>query len=146
MLWRRLLRRRLPEPKTVKGNTLQQFFGTLTSLWSRKLLFFILLSIPIANLGFGGALNTLFPVVAKDVFSGEMAYGYIMSCLGGGLFLGTMIGPLLLKKVPAVLLYSLATVVAAVNVFLFGGSHVLVFSLIVIFASEWGTVLLTMRQ
>jgi len=115
------------------SNSIRRFFGILTSLWSRKILLFLLLSVPIANLGFGGALNTLFPVIAKDVFSGEAAYGTIMSCLGGGLFLGTMIGPLLLKKAPAPLIFSVATVVAAVGVFLFGGSDVLLFSLAVIF-------------
>lgn len=121
------------EEQQAHGNSLQRFRRTLTSLWSRKLLFFLILSVPIANLGFGGALNTLFPVIAKDVFTGETAYGYIMSCLGGGLFLGTMIGPWLQKKMSTVVLYSLATVVAAVHVFLFGGSDVLLFSLLAIF-------------
>ncbi|WP_157721818.1 MFS transporter [Tumebacillus avium] len=115
--------------KSVEGEnepkrTWRQQFAILQNLWSRKMLFFLLLGTCISNLGYGGALNALFPVLAEDLYpDAEIAYGYIMSALGGGLMLGTLLGPNLQKKFAPLRVYSGAMIMASLCVFSFGGSE-----------------------
>lgn len=123
----------LKSKNVKKRHFLKGFFNTYTSLKIKKMLFYIVVGDAIASMGFG-SLNVLFPIFAKDVFySNQAAYGYLMSFLGGGLLLGTMLGPNLQRGIRSDLLYSISTAVAALFAFLFGGSGWLLLSIVLIF-------------
>ncbi|TCP52528.1 putative MFS family arabinose efflux permease [Tumebacillus sp. BK434] len=114
------------EGEERQKRTWRQQAAILQKLWSRKMLFFLLLGTMISNLGYGGALNALFPVLAEDLYAdAEIAYGYIMSALGGGLMLGTLLGPNLQKRFAPLRVYAVAMVAASMCVLGFGSAQTL---------------------
>jgi MFS family permease len=81
---------------------------------------FIFLS-SVVNCTFG-ALNTLFPMVSANFKNSSALYGYIISILGLGLFIGTFITPYLLKNKKYLDIYSYSTIFAAIFLFIFGNA------------------------
>jgi MFS transporter, DHA3 family, macrolide efflux protein len=107
---------------------------TFQSLRSRRLLFVAVTLGTLPNMGFGGSMSALFPIMANDVFhSPDRMYGLILSVLGGGIFLGMMVGPLLQKKVSRFPLLCMSCVCGAVFVLLFGSFSQPVVALVMIF-------------
>jgi MFS family permease len=119
------------ESKSQSGKWLN--IAALKKIAKRRKLAYIVVGDSIASMGFG-ALNVLFPIWAKDVFhSGEASYGYIVSFLGCGLLLGTIIAPMLQRKIASYTLYGIATTIAAVFTLLFGCSDILFSAIAFIF-------------
>jgi MFS family permease len=113
--------------------TFRQKLAFLASDPTRQLLLFVVIGDVVGSMGFG-ALNVLFPIVSSDVFgSPQEVYGYLMSALGGGLFLGTMWGPNLMKKIPSDLLFCLAMIAGGACVLAFGWSSLVLLSVAMIF-------------
>lgn len=81
-----------------------------------------------------GSMNALFPVFSKQVFPANMgAYGYIMSALGCGLLLGTLVGPYLEKRIYPPLVFGLSTLWASLSLMGFGQSFLFPLCLLSIF-------------
>ncbi|MGZ4164028.1 MAG: MFS transporter, partial [Tumebacillaceae bacterium] len=109
------------EAISKKESSLARFLKTFQSMRSRRLLFIVVTLGTIPNMGFGGSMTALFPILASDVFhSPQRMYGAIMSLLGGGIFLGMMIAPYLQKKLPRFPLICWSCMTGAVAVLLFG--------------------------
>ncbi|MGZ4031652.1 MAG: MFS transporter [Tumebacillaceae bacterium] len=109
------------EAISKKESSLARFLKTFQSMRSRRLLFIVVTLGTIPNIGFGGSMTALFPIMASDVFhSPQRMYGAIMSLLGGGIFLGMMIAPYLQKKLPRFPLICWSCMTGAVAVLLFG--------------------------
>lgn len=107
---------------------------TYQALRSRRLLFVVVTLGTIPNMGFGGSMTALFPILASDVYhSPDRMYGMILSMLGGGIFLGLMVGPLLQKKIARFPLICIGSVCGAVFVMLFGSSAHAGVALVMIF-------------
>lgn len=100
-----------------------KYIDLLKILWEKKnhLVKFLLLT-SIINCSFG-ALNTLFPIVSYKFENSSTIYGYIMSGLGVGLLIGTIITPNLIKNKNFTKTYGLATVLGAAFLALFGASN-----------------------
>lgn len=127
-------RAEMEEPKL----TFKEKFAALMSIPGYKLMMFIVLADIIGSMGFG-ALNVLFPIVADQVFgSPQEAYGYLMSALGGGLFLGTMYGPNLQKKISSELAFILSMIFGGLFAIGFGISSHLFPSLVLILLVGFG--------
>ncbi|PWK11491.1 MFS transporter [Tumebacillus permanentifrigoris] len=113
--------------------TFRAKLGFLIGDQTRQLLLFIVIGDVVGSMGFG-ALNVMFPIVSSDVFgSPQEVYGYLMSALGGGLFLGTMWGPTLMKKISSDLLFCLAMIAGGACVIAFGWSGLVLLSVAMIF-------------
>lgn len=68
-----------------------------------------------------GALNALLPIYANKFFTnGTEIFGYVMSALGCGLLVGTVLCPWLARRAAVLTRFALITLVGAVGLWLFG--------------------------
>lgn len=109
-----------------------KYINLLKKLWiNKKHLVKFLLITSIINCSFG-ALNTLFPIVSYKFENSSEIYGYIMSVLGVGLLIGTMITPKLIKNKNFAKVYGIATVLGSIFLALFGASNSYILTLLMV--------------
>ncbi|WP_250673688.1 MFS transporter (plasmid) [Paraclostridium ghonii] len=109
-----------------------KYMYLLKKIWINKehLVKFLLIT-SIINCNFG-ALNTLFPIVSYKFENSSLIYGHIMSVLGVGLLIGTMITPRLIKNKNFTKVYGIATVLGSIFLALFGASNSYILTLIMV--------------
>lgn len=125
----------------IKDNkifNINEYVKNLSHIWNKRnsVVKFVLLS-SIVNCTFG-ALNTLFPIVSSNFEMSSVMYGYIMSTLGLGLFLGTMVAPKLLNEKNCIQIYSYVTILGAIFLSIFGLSFNYVLTLIMVLGFSIG--------
>ena len=119
-------------------SNINDYIKSLLCIWNKRnsIVKFVLLS-AVVNCTFG-ALNTLFPIVSSNFEMSSVMYGYIMSMLGLGLFLGTMIALKLLNGENCIQIYSYVTILGAIFLSIFGLSYNYVLTLIMVLGFSIG--------
>lgn len=129
---------KLNEKEIITSEKKISYLKKMESLWISKaqvLKFTILFAF--VNCLFG-ALNTLFPIVANKFENSTTIYGYIISILGLGLLIGVTVTNKLIKKLEYISLYSYATIISSIFLFIFGISENYICALVMVLCFSIG--------
>lgn len=111
------------EENIIQSNKSLPYLKKLKYLYeNRKNVLMLTILFAIVNCLFG-ALNTLFPIIADKFENSTTIYGYIISILGLGLLIGVKLTDKLIKKYKYITLYSYATIISSLFLFIFGISN-----------------------